>query len=318
MALRAAGYNRFEGKLACERNCLPRTHNSNLRSHESCGRNDFSRQRRDARCPFHECLGCFPTGMKSGCGAFRLQQECSLFDTGACLGGKDDRGSKTGEQTARLIRSAKHKITTRCENHPARLFTYGQSTHRQITEAYVLLKNTIDVGFRQSHGLAPRNAGIVGLSTELEQYAISTAWIFPLDLAGLCGKHTAGPAFEATIHRDFHLALVIETVTTRRAGIGERAQRLRRSIVRANLDMRPPRIHKIAVLKELFFNLGAQNAGLYHACHRHDLASLNASPIRPGSDRPLRNDLRISFSFVSLSAPSTRNQVCAAALTSLG
>jgi len=77
MALRAAGNNRFEESWRVKE--LPSAYTQQQFAEPRVVRpHDFSRQRRNARCPFHECLGCFPTGMKSGCGAFRLQQECSF------------------------------------------------------------------------------------------------------------------------------------------------------------------------------------------------------------------------------------------------
>src|SRR5579875_2766676 len=155
-------------------------------------------------------------------------------------------------------------------------------------------------------------------SAEFEQNPITAARVIPLNLSGLGRDNTAGAAFEAAIHCYFDLALVVEAVAASRACIGQRKQSFRWNLMRAHLDVRASRIHEVTVLVELLFNFGAEGTYFRRACHRHALASLNASPIRPGSVRPLRNDLRISFSLVLLSAPSTRNQVWAAALTSRG
>src|SRR5512139_871344 len=108
------------------------------------------------------------------------------------------------------------------------------------------------------------------MSPELEEDAVPAARVLPQHVLMLCADHATRAALETTVGDERDLSVAFLRVAggraTHRARLGLALHLAHLGI--CDLDMRPPAIHLVAVLKELLFDLDHSNA----------LQSLNASP----------------------------------------
>src|SRR5690349_17027032 len=123
-------------------------------------------------------------------------------------------------------------------------------------------------------------------SAELVADTVAAARVIPRHIVKVLADHPAGAAFQASIGRERNLA-GIQRVAVGRAAEGAR---LGLALLGADfgildMDVRTVFVDDVPVLIKLVFYLDS--------AHRKALASLNASPTRPKSERRLANDFRI-------------------------
>jgi len=123
---------------------------------------------------------------------------------------------------------------------------------------------------------------------ELVLDPIPPARVVPVELDVAAGDDAAGAAFQAAVQAGLDGAVLAGGPAAGGADRGQALQAGGHAGGVAHAHVRAALVHQVAVLEQLLFDFYGGGFG-----HRTALISLNASPIRPGSDRVWRKLRRI-------------------------